>query len=79
MTEIPDFDRLPDARDGLTRLERAVLYVLHRMEQEKPGRPVPTLQLYGRVVELVDCSQAELQVVLSRMAGVAGGGNSPKD
>ncbi|MEM9300778.1 MAG: hypothetical protein AAGE01_01625 [Pseudomonadota bacterium] len=60
-------NEIPDARDGLTRLERAVLYILHQMERERPGRPVPTLELYGRVVEIVDCSQAELQAVLNRM------------
>ena len=61
------YDAIPDVRDGLNRLERAVLYVLHQMEREKPGRHIPTLQLYGRVTELVDCSKEEFQAVLNRM------------
>ena len=66
MTRGP-YDDLPDVRDGLNRLERAVVYVMHQMEKEKPGRNIPTLQLYGRVVELVDCSKEEFQAVLNRM------------
>src|SRR5690606_10383717 len=32
---------LPDARDGLTRKERIVLYVLHETQKERGDRPVP--------------------------------------
>ena len=60
---------LPDVRDGLTRTERVVLTTLHEMTREREGRSVPTMELYGRVVELVDLSQAELQAILSRLAG----------
>ena len=62
-------DDIPDVRDGLTRLERIVLYKLKELEQERPGRSIPTMQLYGRVVELIDCSQDELQCVLQRLTG----------
>lgn len=66
---------LPDVRDGLTRLERAVLHVLHRTEQERRGRAVPTAMLYGRVLEYVDISEDELQACLQRLgAGPAGPG-----
>lgn len=58
---------MPDVRDGLTRLERAILVTLRRLEAERPGRSIPTLQLYGRVVELVDCSPEAFQAVLNRM------------
>jgi hypothetical protein len=67
------FDRLPDVRDGLTRVERVILYVLHETQRERGGRDVPTAMLYGRVVEHIDISVEELQRVLQRMAGVEGG------
>ena len=56
-------------RDGLTRTERLVLVTLQALQQERAGRSVPTMELYGRVVEQVDLSQAELQAILSRLAG----------
>lgn len=62
-------DRLPDARDGLTRIERVVLYELSRLQRERGDRNVPTAMLYGRVVEHVDISVGELQRVLQRMVG----------
>lgn len=60
---------LPDVRDGLTRTERIVLTTLHALTQERGGRSVPTMELYGRVVEQVNLSQAEFQAILSRLAG----------
>jgi hypothetical protein len=60
---------LPDVRDGLTRLERAILYVLAETERERNGASVPTAMLYGRVCELVDVGQAEFQAVLQRLVG----------
>ncbi len=60
-------DMLPDARDGLNRKERVVLYCLHQLQQEREGRNVPTAMLYGRVVELVDMSVEELQTILIRL------------
>jgi hypothetical protein len=63
-------DVLPDARDGLTRIERIVLHTLHETQRERGGRDVPTAMLYGRVVEKVDISVEELQRVLQRLIGV---------
>ncbi len=65
-------DLIPDVRDGLTRKERAVLYCLRETQYELNGRNVPTLLLYGRVVEKVDMSQAEFQAILTRMVGLHG-------
>lgn len=64
-----DLDRLPDVRDGLTRVERVVLFCLHELQKEFPGRNVPTATLYGRVVEHVNISVNELQNVLRRFVG----------
>jgi hypothetical protein len=66
----PQWDNLPDVRDGLTRLERVVLYVLHETQRERGGRNVPTAMLYGRVVEHINISEQELQRVLQRLIGV---------
>ena len=62
-------DRIPDVRDGLTRLERAILYVLAESERERGGAGVPTAMLYGRVVELVDVGVDEFQATLERLVG----------
>ncbi|MDX1553744.1 MAG: hypothetical protein R3198_14045 [Marinobacter sp.] len=64
-------ETIPDARDGLTRTERIILYVLHETQRELKGRNVPTVMLYGRVVEHVNISEAELHVYLDRL-GVRG-------
>lgn len=77
---MPDPDRLqtlldviPDVRDGLTRTERIVLYVLRETQRERNGRNVPTAMLYGRVLEYEDMSEAELHLYLDRL-GVKGDG-----
>jgi len=62
-------DDMPDVRDGLTRKERVVLWLLHRLQEERGGRNVPTAQLYGRVVEHVDMGVDELQRILQRLIG----------
>lgn len=64
---------LPDVRDGLTRTERLILYLIHETQKERGGRNVPTVMLYGRVLEYVDMSEAELHVYLDRL-GVRGDG-----
>lgn len=64
-------ETIPDARDGLTRTERIILFVLHETQRELKGRNVPTVMLYGRVVEHVNISEAELHVYLDRL-GVRG-------
>jgi len=65
-TQPGPWDDLPDVRDGLTRRERIVLWALRAAEHERGGRSVPTAQLYGRVVEYVDMSEAELNRILVR-------------
>ena len=60
-------DGLPDARDGLTRAERVVLWALKRAQDENGGRNVSTAMLYGRVVEHLDMSVEELQQILIRL------------
>ncbi len=70
MYDQQDFDDIPDVRDGLNRKERAILYCLQRTQAELGGRNVPTLMLYGRVVELVDIGPEEFQAILSRFVGL---------
>lgn len=60
-------ENLPDVRDGLNRNERIVLYCLQKAQEELQGRNVPTLMLYGRVVEHTDLSQEEFQTILTRL------------
>jgi hypothetical protein len=60
---------IPDVRDGLTRAERIVLSTLHRLEQERGGRSVPTAMLYGHVVEHINLSPREFQEILTRLVG----------
>jgi hypothetical protein len=62
-------DRIPDARDGLTRLERVILWVLHEAKKEFGERRISTFMLYGRVVEHIDVSQDEFQQILARLTG----------
>jgi len=62
-------DSIPDVRDGLTRAERIVLYTLHKLEQERGGRSVPTAMLYGHVVEHINLSPDEFQEILGRLVG----------
>lgn len=61
-------DIIPDARDGLTRKERIVLYCLHQAQKEFNGRNVPTVTLYGRVIEYVNISEQELQAILQKLS-----------
>jgi hypothetical protein len=60
-------DDLPDARDGLNRKERIVLMTLSALEAERNGRSVPLAMLYGRVLEQIDMSIAELQQIVARL------------
>lgn len=70
MNKRSDLDNLPDVRDGLNRKERVVLYCLHKLQEERGARNVPTVMLYGRVVEYIDISVDELQSILQRMIGI---------
>jgi hypothetical protein len=62
-------DELPDARDGLTRLERIILWQLAEAQRELGRDSVPTALLYGRVVEHIGVTVEELQLVLQRLVG----------
>jgi hypothetical protein len=62
-------DNLPDVRDGLNRKERAILVCLKEAQEEFGGRNVPTITLYGRVVEKIDIGPEEFQAILSRLVG----------
>jgi hypothetical protein len=66
---IPD---VPDVRDGLNRLERIILQELRRAAVELGREDVPTTLLYGRVVERIDVSVAELQAALERLGAASG-------
>ena len=66
----PALDDIPDVRDGLTRVERVILYELHLAQAEFPERHVPTALLYGRVVEHVNIDPLEFQRVLARLGGM---------
>jgi hypothetical protein len=63
-----ELDNFPDVRDGLTRKERIVLYCIHQLQKERGGRNAPTVMLCGRVVEYVDMSEDELQLILQRLS-----------
>jgi hypothetical protein len=65
-----DWDRIPDVRDGLTRVERVILVCLQQAQEEKRGRMVSTAMIYGRVVEHVDISVPEFQRIMQRLVGV---------
>lgn len=60
-------DILPDVRDGLTRQERVVLYVLHQLQKERGDRYVPTTMLWGRVCEHFYIEPEELSEMLARL------------
>jgi hypothetical protein len=66
---MPPIERLPDVRDGLTRLERVILFVLDEAQRERRGAAVSTAMLYGRVLERVNVSVKEFQSALERLIG----------
>jgi hypothetical protein len=63
-------DFLPDARDGLNKRQRIILYCLQEAQKEFGDRNVPTITLYGRVIEHLDISQDEFQLILNQLAGL---------
>lgn len=64
----PRWDNLPDVRDGLTRVERLVLYEMHLAAQERRDGSVPTALLYGRLVERgVRLTPQGLSALLARL------------
>ena len=64
-----DFDDLPEVKDGLSKKERVVLYCLHELQKERGDKNVPSVMLYGRVVEQINISPDEFQRILARMIG----------
>jgi hypothetical protein len=60
-------DRIPDVRDGLTREQRVVLYVLRQLQQERGDRNVPTALLWGRVWEYFYISPEDLSEMLAQL------------
>lgn len=64
-------DHIPDVRDGLTRVERVVLWQLWKLEKEMPGRSVPTAMLYGRVVDHgINMTPEQLSRLLGRLGAM---------
>jgi hypothetical protein len=59
-------EKIPDVRDGLTREERVVLYVLNETQKERGDRNVPTAMLWGRVCEYFYISPEQLSEMLAR-------------
>jgi hypothetical protein len=60
-------DKIPDVRDGLSREERIVLHILHETQQQRRGRGVPTVMLWGRVCEHFYISPEDLSAMLARL------------
>jgi hypothetical protein len=60
-------DTLADVRDGLTREERVVLWVLHETQKERNGRSVPTTMIWGRVCEHFYIAPEDLSAMLARL------------
>jgi hypothetical protein len=61
------FAGIADVRDGLTRQERVVLYVLQEAQKERGNLNVPTVMLWGRVCEHFYISPEDLSTMLARL------------
>jgi DNA gyrase/topoisomerase IV subunit A len=71
------WDDIPDLRDGLTRRERAVLFVMRQLQEERGPRAFATAEIYGRVCEHVEMSVEELQATLVRLGAGSRAGDRP--
>jgi hypothetical protein len=60
-------DRIPDIRDGLTREQRVVLYVLRQLQEERGDADIPTPLLWGRVCEHFYISPQRLSEMLAQL------------
>ena len=60
-------DRIPDVRDGLTREQRVVLYVLSQLQRERGDHNVPTTLLWGRVCEYFYVTPERLSELLAQL------------
>lgn len=69
MTKIEKPKGLPDVRDGLGKEERIILHCLHEAQKELGDQHVPTIMVYGRVVEHINISEEEFQAMLTRLMG----------
>jgi hypothetical protein len=67
LTMLAHLEKIPDVRDGLTREERVVLYVLNETQKERGDRNVPTVMLWGRVCEHFYISPEALSAMLARL------------
>lgn len=62
-------DHIPDVRDGLTQMERAVLFCLHDLQKERNERNVPTVLLWGELIERgYEISREKLNQILLRLS-----------
>lgn len=66
---LKETDFIPDLCDGLTRVERIILWQLYEAQKEFGERNVPTATLYGRVVEHINLSVGAFQKLLQRLVG----------
>lgn len=58
---------IPDVRDGLTRLERIILVTLQETQREMKGRNVPSVMLYGRVLEKIDIDEEAFHAAIDTL------------
>ena len=78
MHQLPELcELLPDSRDGLNRKERIVMYCLMQTQKEFRDGNVPTITLYGRVLEHIDVSEVEFQHILAKMTGLTRNSDDP--
>jgi hypothetical protein len=69
MSKVLELDHLPDVRDGLTHIERIILWQLQQAQAELGRSNVPSALLYGRVVEHVNVSPVRFEQILARLSG----------
>lgn len=66
------YEALPDVRDGLTREERVILYVLQQTQKERGHRNVLTVMLWGRVCKHFYIGRSDLSEILARLGARRG-------
>jgi len=67
--DLEAIENISDVRDGMTRNERVVLYCIDQIQKERDNGNVPTVMLYGRVIEYVYMSENKLQMILQCFTG----------
>mgnify|MGYP006287079433 CR=1 FL=1 len=64
-------DFVPDVRDGLTRIERGVINCIHELQQENGGRKVPTVLLWGELIDRgYDLTRDDLNKILAKLGAM---------